>query len=167
MIGVEVDGKQVEEYLALYPNAIMVRVGKVMQEWSSQLQDTIASGMNGPRIGMKSGRLLASLRKVTEYGPEHTTVGAAVGLGVPYATIQELGGTTPAHMIAPRTAIALFFFWLREGRYFLGSPGQAIHHPGSRMPARYYMMAPFDALVGDGIAAIHAAVAELVAQGVV
>lgn len=63
--------------------------------------------------------------------------------GVPYAAIQEYGGTTPPHVITPVRAKVLAF--MSGGGGFSSGGGMSemiftkrVNHPGSRIPERSY-----------------------------
>jgi hypothetical protein len=62
--------------------------------------------------------------------------GEATGLvgsrGVPYARIQDIGGTTPPHIIRARYAQALY--WPGAAH-----PVKSVNHPGSKIPGNRYL----------------------------
>jgi phage gpG-like protein len=60
---------------------------------------------------------------------------------VKYAAIQQLGGQTGPHTIVPRTKKALF--WPGAAH-----PVKSVQHPGSRIPARPFLMFQDDDIYG-------------------
>jgi hypothetical protein len=64
--------------------------------------------------------------------------------GVPYARIQEEGGTTRAHTIVPRVASVLAF----EGPAGLVF-AKRVNHPGSNIPARPYASLALSQMRGE------------------
>lgn len=90
--------------------------------------------LSGQVLNRVSGKLAGGV-----YGEVHDLNPQIVGEigvdGVPYARIQEEGGTTPAHEIIPSAAKALSFMWLDGERWFFAK----VNHPGSVMPARSYL----------------------------
>ncbi len=63
--------------------------------------------------------------------------GVAVGTNVAYASIHQFGGHTKPHIIRPKVKKALF--WAGAPH-----PCKAVHHPGSVIPARPFLMVQDD-----------------------
>jgi len=62
-----------------------------------------------------------------------STNSVAIGTNKKYAAIHQFGGKTAAHIIRPKNKAALF--WPGAGH-----PLKSVNHPGSRIPARPYLM---------------------------
>lgn len=98
----------------------------------AEVEDALFGGV----LQTHSGTLKASV--IAELTADEDGVRASVGsAGVPYAAIQEYGGTTPPHLIEPVKAKALAF----AGGFFA-----RVHHPGSRIPARAPFGSALDAM---------------------
>ncbi len=101
-----------------------------------RLLDKVAANLSGEVLQARSGALKASV--VAELAADADGVTAAVAsTGVPYAAIQEHGGTTAPHDIVPVKARALAF---------AGGFAARVHHPGSAIPARAPLGGALDAL---------------------
>ena len=107
----------------------------------------VEANLSGDVMQERSGTLKASI--VAEIAVNADAITATVASrGVPYAAIQEYGGTTPPHEIVPVKAQALAF---------AGAGGvtfaRRVYHPGSVIPGRAFLGAALDALhdeiVGD------------------
>lgn len=85
----------------------------------------IAKGDEKGSILLRSTHLRRSIM------PESTEDTAFVATNVEYAAIQNFGGTTKAHVINPRNGKVLAFD---------GIVCRSVHHPGSKIPARPYMV---------------------------
>jgi phage gpG-like protein len=89
---------------------------------------------------------------------------------VPYAAIQEYGGQTSPHEIAPVKAQALAF--MASGKLGFSSGGgtnalvfaKHVNHPGSRIPERSYARLALTQMRGAFDDGIRAATADAVAQ---
>lgn len=109
------------------------RATTVMQaEVINQLQ-------NKSGLVMRSKRLLNSIQMSVDDGGE-TIIGKVFSSGVPYAAIQEFGGTTKAHDIYPINGKALHFIMGGSDVF-----AKVVHHPGSKIPPRPYFQPAFDA----------------------
>jgi phage virion morphogenesis protein len=89
------------------------------------LKAPVAKRRQGGMILQDSGQLAASI----EQGSDAKS--AWVGTNKIYAAIHQLGGKTRAHDIKPRYKKALKF----GGRY-----AKVVHHPGSTIPARPFLV---------------------------
>lgn len=94
-----------------------------------RLLSKVAADLSGAVLAERSGALKASVVADLAAGADGV-VATIASAGVPYAAIQERGGSTPAHDIVPVKARALAF---------AGGIAARVHHPGSAIPAR----APF------------------------
>lgn len=94
------------------------------------VQDKLA----GQILQSRTGALRASIDAEVSVDGDQTQVRLFAGEAVKYAAIQEFGGRTPAHDIAPDKAKALAFT-VGGRRVF----ARIVHHPGSTIPARPYL----------------------------
>ena len=95
--------------------------------------------LSGQVLHVVSGRLKRSIQSKVSQTPT-TTTGIVYSAGnVPYAAIQEFGGTTAPHLIAPVKAQALAF--MMNGKMVFA---KLVHHPGSVIPERSYMRSGLD-----------------------
>ena len=81
----------------------------------------------GDKVLQDTGRLRNSITQQSDNDR------AVVGTNVVYAAIHNFGGQTAAHMIYPKTTKALF--WAGAAH-----PVKKVSHPGSRIPARPFMV---------------------------
>jgi phage virion morphogenesis protein len=91
---------------------------------ASTIESRTASGHWPGKIMQRSGQLAASY--VTDSGPDYSRIGSSKA----QAAIQNLGGKTKPHKIAPRNKKALAFG---------GGIYREVQHPGSVLPARPQM----------------------------
>ena len=96
----------------------------------------VEANLSGDILQTRSGTLKASIVASLTADPSSVSV-AVASRGVPYAAIQEYGGTTPAHDIVPVKARALAFAGVFATR---------VHHPGSTIPARSYLGSALEAM---------------------
>ena len=121
-------------------DAIAAALREKAEALQAQLLAKVEANLSGDVLQARSGALKASVIATLAFGADD--IEADVGSeGVPYAAIQEYGGTTPAHDILPIKAKALAF---------AGTGGQVfarrVHHPGSVIPARAPFGSALDAL---------------------
>ena len=120
--------------------AIDAKAGVLKQALLAKVEDNLS----GAILQARSGALKASIVAELNLGADALSVSVA-SRGMPYAAIQEYGGITAPHDIAPVKAQALAF---------AGAGGQifarVVHHPGSRIPQRAYL--------GSALAALHDAI---------
>lgn len=107
-------------------NAVMenFEAGGRPARWEPHKYPTLRKGSG---ILQATGRLRNSITQ-TSTGSE-----AVVGTNVVYAAIHHFGGKTAAHVIRPKRAKALRF----GGRF-----AKQATHPGSKIPARPFMVLP-------------------------
>ena len=136
------------------PDAVLAALQAKAEELREALLAKVQANLSGDVLQERTGALKASI--VAEVVADADAITLAVGSdGVPYAAIQEYGGTTAPHDIVPVRARALAFAGA-------GGPAFArrVHHPGSRLPARAYLAGARDALVDEFGAGLKAAVLE-------
>ena len=115
----------------------------------AQLLARVEANLSGDVLQTRSGALKASV--VASLAVDGDAVEASLGSDLPYAAIQEHGGTTPAHDIVPVKAQALAFAGA-GGTVF----ARRVHHPGSRITGRAPFGRALDALgaeINEGLKA--------------
>ena len=136
------------------PDIVLAALQAKAEELRATLLAKVQSNLSGDVLHERSGALKASI--VAEVTAGVDAIVFAVGSeGVPYAAIQEYGGTTAPHEIMPVKARALAFAGAGGPRF-----ARRVHHPGSRLPARAYLAGARDALVDEFGAGLKAAVLE-------
>jgi phage gpG-like protein len=112
--------------------------------------------LSGDVLKVRSGRLRASIyNRLVDDG---TRIMAHIGsAGVPYARIHEYGGVTSPHVIVPRLASVLAFYWNRVGRMVFF---RSVNHPGSHMPERSYLRSTLAEMAPEIRASMQSAVLE-------
>lgn len=171
---------------------VQVKLERLTPEIQTKLRVFVADRLLALRDGVLSNivRMFQStgpLYKAVQATMEETT-GSVTGVvfidgnAIPYADIQERGGTTRAHDIRPKKAGGALAFQMKGGGYKTGvgsnwrmgfSSGdvasslvitKVVHHPGSRIPEHPYMRLALvrEKPIFDG--GIRAIVAEAVGQ---
>ena len=132
MIDVEFDADAVQD--ALSGQADTLR---------SALEARIQQKLSGEVLQIRSGALAASIISSVEDDGEDTSVSIS-SMGVPYAAIQEFGGKTAAHDIIAVKGKALAFS-VGGGDVF----AKRVHHPGSTIPSRSYLVSSLTEIHGE------------------
>lgn len=117
-------------YREQIPGRLALGMKKAVNYLRTKIDDAIVRGTYEIKTG--TGRLRQSLTAVVMRRGDD--VEGVVGTNLVYARIQEIGGKTSPHIIRPVDAKALRFDG-REGLTFR----KLVHHPGSKIPAHYYM----------------------------
>jgi phage gpG-like protein len=94
----------------------------------------VADKLSGQVLNRVSGRLAAGVSGKVDDVAGGAITGTTFVSGVPYAAIQEYGGTTSPHEILPNVALALRFEVPGGIRF-----AARVNHPGSKMPERSYL----------------------------
>jgi len=127
---------------ARYPKAVVagMRAG-LLRAHQSVVREYIVTRSGPPlpdRLTKRSGRLSASVRMIEPKHKGREFVGGimAGSSRVPYAAIHEKGGRTGPHIIRAKRARCLR--WVdKSGEVRFA---KSVKHPGTRMPARPYLM---------------------------
>ena len=136
------------------PDIVLAALQAKAEQLRQLLLAKVQANLSGDVLQERSGALKASI--VAEVTAESDAIVFALGSdGVPYAAIQEYGGTTAPHDIVPVKARALAFAGASGIRF-----ARRVHHPGSRLPARSYLASARDALHDEIGAGLKAAVLE-------
>ena len=106
----------------------------------ARLLAKVEANLSGDVLQTRSGALKASIVAELLVAPDGL-IASLESHGVPYAAIQEYGGTTPPHDIVPVKARALAFAGA-GGTMF----ARRVHHPGSVIPAHAYLGGALEAL---------------------
>jgi phage gpG-like protein len=122
-------------HLGSFAPRLLQRLIPVMNRLGLELRGVVEANLSGRVLKQRSGRLArAQQLNVTS---DASGVSAAVGFDphdVPYGAINEFGGTTRAHLIEAKNAMAL--------RFSLGGKvvfAKSVHHPGSVIPERSFL----------------------------
>lgn len=148
------------------PATVQVSAKSTLDAWAVQLAGYIkASKLSGDPLHRRSGRLSSSVHPVTQSSASTVSAGAGGGAGVPYARIQEYGGT-----IHHPGGTAFFISQLLGGRAFFVSNASSLAASLPRtqphdinMPERSYMRSGFRDQAPNGIAQLRAAIKEAIA----
>lgn len=90
----------------------------------------------GQVLNRKSGALARSINHRVVSAVNSITAYVFSAGDVKYAAIHEYGGKTSPHLILPKNAHRLFFYWKKLGK---NVRLKQVNHPGSVMPERSYM----------------------------
>ena len=132
MIAAEIAGADaLVERLQSMPERVAARLAVTMAGLGADLRGLVQESMAGSGLQSRSGRLAQSI----EIDADETSVAAAIDTAaVPYAAIQEYGGTTRAHVIEAINAAVLRF--QIGGRTIFA---KRVMHPGSVIPAHSFL----------------------------
>src|SRR5271154_6932377 len=127
MITVEITGAaEIAQAFNRLPAKVESSLVRQMGELEAELIDRVRQKLSGEVLEPRSGALRDSIR-----GDNSVGLVVVVGsFGIPYAAIQEFGGTTSPHDIFPSTARVLAFV-TGDGQEAFAT---VVHHPGSRIP---------------------------------
>lgn len=129
-VSVQIDDRVLMARLGGLPEKLRARLRAFIVRTNPVLAGSVRQKMTNNVLHVISGRLLNSVKnEMVENSSE--VYGRVYSSGVPYARIQEQGGTTRPHDIYPRNAKALRF--MMGGRVVFSTH---VRHPGSRIPAR-------------------------------
>jgi phage gpG-like protein len=145
-------GKELQAKLLMMPDKVNKSLTKAITILTLELKDyIIRNKLSGQVLNHRTGRLWRSIQqKVSSSNNE--VIGTVFSAGdVKYAAIHEYGGTTPPHIIEPKTAKALYF----NGRFAM-----RVNHPGSKMPERSYMRSSLRDYQSKIQTSLNAAIAE-------
>ncbi len=135
MINVSVDANNTIAYLDELKGKTDKATAKGIKQAQIHLQRKVDENLKSGKFGIKTdgGRLAASITTSPVYRVGDSLMGI-VGTNLKYARIQEEGGKTSAHVIRAKNADALHFF-IGGKEIFRKS----VNHPGSKIPAHWYM----------------------------
>lgn len=103
------------------------------EEWVYKLRDLVESNI-AERLHRVTGKLDESVE--VEFVNEGLKINGRVFIaGVPYARIQEEGGTTPQHIIHPRNGKVLAFMAATGDKVF----ATRVFHPGGVIAPKHFM----------------------------
>jgi hypothetical protein len=118
----------------LLPTVVQTILIDKVEQFVEEMRDLAAANLD-ERLGTKTGRLTGDSIE-TEVRVEGRQVKGRLFIeGVPYARIQEEGGTTPAHMIYPVNGKALAFTGALGDKVF----ALRVFHPGGFIPSKHFM----------------------------
>jgi phage gpG-like protein len=125
---------QVIAQLAALPGNLLGTLANQSGLLTRQLVQTIVDEkLSGQVLQSHTNRLKDAVTSATDTDDASVTATVSVD-GVPYAAIQEYGGTTKAHVIAAVNGKALAFAFQGKQAFFA-----RIQHPGSVIPERSFL----------------------------
>jgi phage gpG-like protein len=124
----------VQEWLASLPGTLHTTLLAKSNVLTAALRQKVDENLSGGVLQSKSGLLRDSISDFTQSTGDDITAGVSVSGDVPYAAIQEYGGTTKAHIIEATNAKALAFSM--NGKQVFA---KYINHPGSVIPEHAYL----------------------------
>lgn len=115
------------------PDDIRMILKAKFEEWVYRLRDLVEDNI-ADRLQRVTGKLEESVQaEITNEGL--VIEGRVYIAGVPYARIQEEGGTTPAHMIYPKNGKVLAFMAATGDKVF----ATRVFHPGGVIAPKRFM----------------------------
>ena len=129
-----------ERQLADLPAKFQARLEAKARDLAAALVARVRDGkLSGAALHTKTGALKNSI--AADISLENGALTATIGSfgGVKYAAIQEYGGRTSAHEIAPDKAHALAFLVGGSLRF-----ARHVAHPGSTIPPHAYLQSSLD-----------------------
>jgi phage gpG-like protein len=155
---VTVDDRAVRLRFKELPDRVLSRLQTAVASLSEQLRSHIVNDLlNGQLLKRRSGRLGRSIQWKLDKTSTSVTGAVFPSKDVPYAGIQEFGGKTAAHVIEARNGGALAFMWNGKQVFF-----KKVNHPGSNIPAKYYMRTGLSDMRQKIIATLQESVNEVV-----
>ena len=136
------------------PDTVAAALAAKAEELRQALLAKVEANLSGDLLQERSGALKASIVAEVTADPDAVAFSVA-SEGVPYAAIQEYGGTTGPHDIVPVKAQALAFAGAAGPTF-----ARRVHHPGSHLPARGYLGSALDAMQDEIAGGLKAAVLE-------
>jgi hypothetical protein len=115
--------------------AVRQAINRTVIEYTDIVAAKARANASGGVLQSRSGALAASIKARVDYFAKETVTGT-VTADTPYARIQDQGGTTKPHIIAPRNAGKYLEMVGREGELFYRG---IVHHPGSKMNASLFL----------------------------
>lgn len=127
----EIEGMaELASALARIPRSVRKKSSRLMRNQATKIlvrewRRMLSRGGSRNRVARRTGALYRSIKPGS---PSATR--ALVYSDSPYAAIHEFGGKTRAHVIRPRSANVLSFFWPKVGHQVFF---EKVNHPGSVM----------------------------------
>jgi phage gpG-like protein len=139
------------------PSALAAALAAKAGDLASALVDRVKyDKLTGGALNVQSGALQASIVASVSVDADSVSVSVGSEGDVKYAAIQEYGGKTAAHDIAPQKAKALAFLMGGTLRF-----AKSVHHPGSVIPARPYLGSALDEMRDEILDTLGAAAESL------
>ncbi len=133
---------------------VLAKSEMLVQKLADKIRD---EKLNGQVLNSRSGKLRNSIESDVEESGSMINASVYVAGDVPYAAIQEYGGTTKAHIIEALSAKALAFGWQGKSVFF-----KRVNHPGSVIPERSYLRSSLEEMQADIVSgmedALHQAI---------
>jgi phage gpG-like protein len=131
----------VADDVAELPDRLLGALKQRADTLSQVLLQRIQAKLDGEVLKQRSGRLAASIGVDVAHSASGVQITAGSNGDLPYAAIQEYGGTIPPHDILPDKAKALSFL-VNGKRVF----AEIVHFPGATLPARSYLRSSLEEL---------------------
>lgn len=125
---------EMREWLAGLPDSLRQALVAKSQALAEALQQKVGDKLSGEVLQSKTGLLRNSIANSVEENSDGVSSVVFVSGDVPYASIQEYGGTTKAHIIEAANGKALAFT-SNGKKVFL----KQVNHPGSVIPEHSYL----------------------------
>ena len=118
----------------LLPTIVQTILISKIEEYTERMRD-LAADLLDERLGTKTGKMTGDDIQ-TDVSVEGRSIKGRVYLtAIPYARIQEEGGTTSPHMIYPRNGKVLAFQGATGDKVF----ATRVFHPGGTIPGKHFM----------------------------
>ena len=127
--------EELQSWLVRLPEALranlLARAETLAQGMTAKIAD---EKLSGQVLNEKSGHLKASISARVEETGDAISARISAGADLPYAAIQEYGGTTKAHVIEAANGKVLAFAQGGKTQFF-----PHVNHPGSVIPEHDFM----------------------------
>jgi phage gpG-like protein len=140
-------------HLEVIPVALQAAIAAKAADLAARLQAHVTRDkLSGQSLQVRTGALRDSIQAEVDLA-EDTVLARVFSSGdIKYAAIQEYGGRTAAHDIAPDKAKALAF--LAGGQIVFA---RIVHHPGSTIPEHAYLRSSLADMADEIIGELKAA----------
>ncbi|HEU5047078.1 MAG TPA: hypothetical protein VFT64_04460 [Rickettsiales bacterium] len=143
---------EVQSHLAGIPDVLHAALLMKSQELADSLQQKVGEKLSGDVLQSKTGLLSNSVMSEVQETDAGVSTSVFVNGDVPYAAIQEYGGTTKAHIITALNGKMLAFSM--DGKLMFAPQ---VNHPGSVIPEHSYLRSSLDEMSGhiaDGMSSV-------------
>ena len=123
--------KEIVARLEAMPEKLSQGLLRAVTALTLELEGLVKEKLSGEVLKVRSGTLRGSVHAEMEQGPDWVS---GIGTKVPYAAINEYGGTIAPHLILPKKGRMLAFSW--QGKNCVMAK---VNHPGSKIPERSFL----------------------------
>lgn len=135
---------ELQSWLSGLPDELRAAVLDKSQTLADALQQKVAQKLSGEVLQSRTGQLRDSIMGDVQETDAGVNASMFVNSDVPYAAIQEYGGTTKAHVIAAVSGKMLVF---NAGGKLMFA--QQVNHRGSVIPEHSYLRSSLDDMSDD------------------